>query len=307
MTYPIESDYPGAIDAVQDRTDSVDVVWADDYDFQDKQVRRLQEFLGITGEMIGEQIAGSGKAGMISAVADGGTAFRFAARNSFTSGTLLSVEDDYDGTPQQKLRLNFAGLLWAFGGLDVSAAQVLHVPTGGTFPVGWGAPEAGRLFFKTGAGLGLYAWNGTAWVPQGGAWEGYMDAASDYQYTQFATPVEEVVGQFAFDGSVVAMGTKAVIRAIMTPALTIAGTSSMKLYDMGPSSGPPEAPRLVSSLTTSTSGLQYLTQDLTVVTSGPTSNEILNTHRMYEITLIQSSQAGDTIYLGSAGINVEVA
>lgn len=307
MSYPIESDYPTSIDATQDRTDAVDIVWADDFDFQDKQVRRLQEFLGETTKMIGENIAGSGKAGMVSAVADGGNAFRFVARNEFTSGTILSVEDDYDGTPQQKLRLNFAGILWSYGGLDINDSEVLHVPTGGTFPTGWGAPETGRLFYKTGSGIGLYAWNGTSWVPQGGAWEGYMDAASDYQYSQFSSPVEEVVGQFTFNGGVVALGTKAVIRAIMTPLLTIAGTTSLKMYDMGPAAGPPEAPRLVSTLSTASSGLQYLTQDLTVVSSGPSSNEILDTARMYELTLIQSSQAGDTVYLGSAGINVEVA
>lgn len=307
MSYPTESDYPTSIDTIEDRTDNVDVVWASDFDFQDKQIRRLQSFVGESGKLIGENIASSGLSGMVSPIADGNTAFRFVARDAFTSGTLLSIEDDYDGTPQQKMRLNYAGLLWTAAGADFSDSDFLKMPVVATLPAGLGAGDAGRTVFKTGAGAGVYAWSGTSWVPLGGAWEGYMDAASDYQYTQFATPVEETVGQFVFSGGVVATGTKAVLRAILSPVLTIAGTSSLKLYDMGPSAGPPSAPRLVSTLNTSTSGLQYLDQDLTVVSSGPSSNEILNTPRMYELTLVQSSQAGDTIYLGSAGINVEIA
>lgn len=307
MGYPTDSNFPGAIDAVEDRTDNVDIVWASDFDFQDKQIRRLQSFLGETGKMIGENIAGAGIAGAVSPVASGGIAFRLAARDSFAGGTLLSLEDDFDGTPQQKLRVNYAGRLWAAAGADLSDSDFLHLPVSASLPGGLAAGDAGRFIFKTGAGLGAYVWNGTSWVPQGGAWEGYMDAASDYQYTQAATPVEEVVGQFVFNGDVAAAGTKAVIRAILTTVFNIAGTASLKLYDMGPAAGPPDTPRLVSTLTTSTAGLQYLEQDLTVVSSSPISNQILNAPRMYEMTLIQSSQAGDTIYLGSAGLNVEIA
>lgn len=307
MGYPTDSDFPGALDTIEDRTDNVDIVWASDFDFQDKQIRRLQSFLGETGKMIGENIAGVGIAGAVSPIASGGIAFRLAARNAFTGGSLLSIEDDFDGTPQQKMRLNFAGQLWTAAGADFSNSDFLHLPVSATLPGGLAPADAGRLLFKTGSGVGTYVWNGTSWVPQGGAWEGYMDAASDYQYTQAATPVEEVVGQFVFNGGVAAAGTKAVIRAIMTAVFTIAGTASMKLYDLGPAAGPPTAPRLVSTLSTSTAGLQYLETDLTVVTSSPVGDEILNTPRIYELTLTQSSQAGDTIYLGSAGINVEIA
>ena len=306
MSYPTDSDFPGAIDTIEDRTDNVDIVWASDFDFQDKQIRRLQSYLGESGKMIGENIAGHGLDGAVSAVADGGIAFRLAARNTFTSGSLLSIEDDFDGTPQQKMRLNFAGRLWTAAGADFSDSDFLHLPISATLPSGMVAGDAGRLLFKTGLGVGTYVWNGTSWVPQGIVWEGYMDAASDYQYTQAASPIEEVIGQFVFNGIVVAVGMKAVIRAIMTPLLSAAGTSSLKLYEMGPAAGPPTSPRLVSSLITSSSGLEYLSQDLTVVSSGPLSNEILDTARMYELTLIQSSQSGDTIYLGSAGINVEI-
>jgi len=307
MGYPTDSDFPGAIDTIEDRTDNVDIVWASDFDFQDKQIRRLQSFLGETGKLIGENIAGAGVAGATSPVASGGIAFRLVARNSFLSGSLLSIEDDFDGTPQQKMRLNFAGQLWTAAGADFSDSDFLHLPVSASLPGGLASADAGRLIFKTGSGVGTYVWNGTSWVPQGGAWEGYMDAASDYQYTQAPTPVEEVVGQFAFDGSVAAVGTKAVIRALMTPTFSSGGTASLKLYDMGPAAGPPSAPRLVSTLTASSSGLQYIEQDLTVVSSGPAGDEILDSKRMYELTLIQSSTTGDTVYLGSAGINVEIA
>ena len=307
MSYPTDTDFPGALDSIEDRTDNIDIVWAADFDFQDKQIRRIQSFLGQTGKMIGENVAGSGPAGLVSPAADGGIAHRFVARNAFTSGTLLSIEDAFDGTPQQKLRLNFAGQLWTAAGADFSASDFLHLPTGSAFPTGLAPGDAGRLFFKTKTSLGAYTWTGTSWTPLGGAWEGYMDAASDYQYTQAASPVEEVVGQFVFNGSVAAPGTKAVIRAVMTPILSIAGSSSLKMYDMGPAAGPPTVPRLVSTLNTAAAGLQYLDTDLTVVSSGPVGDEILDTARIYELTLIQSSQAGDTIYLGSAGINVEIA
>lgn len=307
MGYPTDTDYPGALDTLEDRTDNVDIVWAADYDFQDKQIRRIQSFLGETGKMIGENIAGFGSVGIVSPVADGGVAFRLAARNNFTSGTLLSIEDDFDGSPQQLLRLNFEGLLWTAAGLDVSTSDFMKLPKGASLPGGLGSSDSGRLFFKTGAGVGVYFWNGTAWVPLGSDREGYMDAASDYAYTQATTPVEEVVGQFVFNGGVVSPDMKAVVRAIMTPILSIAGTSYLRLWDMGPAVGPPGAPRLVSTLDTTSSGLQYLSQDLTVVPSGATGDEILDTPRMYELTLEQISQAGDIIYLGSAGVNVEIA
>jgi hypothetical protein len=61
---------------------------------------------------------------------------------------------------------------------------------------------------------------------------------------------------------------------------------------------------LVSTLTASSAGLQYLTQVLTVVSSGASGDEILDSSRMYEATIEQTSTAGDTVYIGSTGIEV---
>jgi hypothetical protein len=227
-----------------------------------------------------------------------------AARNSFTSGTLLSLEDNYDVSAQQKLRVNCDGLVWAAGGADLSSSEVLHMPTGGTLPTGLGASDEGRQFYKTGTSSGFYIWDGSAWALKGGTWEGYMDAASDYLYTQLASPVEEVVGQFVFDGSKVPAGLAAKFRAIMTPTLSVAGDADCKLYDLG-AVGSPAAPRLVSTLRLTTSGVAYVEQALTV-SATPSTNQILDAACMYEIVLYESSTVGDTIYLGSAGINIEI-
>lgn len=304
MGYPSSSDYPGALDSSESRTDNVDIIWANDFDYQDMQIRRLQEFLGETGKMIGENIAGSGLAGMISAVADGNTAFTLAARNDFTSGTLLSIEDDYDGTPQQLARLNYAGQFWAAGGVDVSDTEFFKMPKGSSLPSGMIAADSGRQFYKTGSDDGLYVYDGSDWARVGGTWEGYMDGATNYSYTLASTPIEEVAGQFSFDGSKVANGMKAVFRAIMTPTFSASGTAYCRLYDMGPV-GTPTAPRLVSALTRTSSGLAYVSQDLTVVSATPSTNEIMDTPYMYEIVLFMSGTTADTIYLGSAGLNVE--
>ena len=305
MVYPTDTDFPGALDSLQDRTDDIDIIWADDFDFQDKQIRKIQEFLGETGKLIGENIAGAGPAGLVSPVADGGTAIKLAARNNFTSGTVLSVEDNFDVAPQQLARINYAGLLWTLGGADLSDSEFLQIPEGTSLPGGLGTDDKGRLFYYSGVGIpGLYAWTGTEWSIQGGAWEGYIDAASDYSFTQASTPIEEVPGQFVFDGSKVATGMKATFRAIMTPTFTTGGTAECRVYDLG-APGSPEAPRLVSTLSWSASGVDYKSKDLTIVSATPGTDEILDSARMYELTIYMNGTTGDTTYLGSAGMNVE--
>lgn len=147
------------------------------------------------------------------------------------------------------------------------------------------------------------------WAPIGGAsvWEAYADAASDYSYVQADTVVDEVIGQLVFDGGQVADGLKAVFRSVITPDFTVPGTATVSLWDLGPSGGPPEVPRLVATLVTSTDGVQYISQDLTVVSSSPSGNEILDSARLYELTIAQTSVPEDTVYVGSAGINIQVS
>lgn len=307
MAFP-NTDWPGAYDSLEDRTDGVDIVFAEDFDFQANQLRRIQQWLGITGKLLGEDVAASGPSGMVSPEASGGTAFRLAARNAFAAGDLLTLEDDFDGAPAVKLRVDYTGLISTDGGVDVSGSSILHMPTDSALPGGLGAPETGRMAFKTGADSGAYAWNGASWDKLGGTWEGYLDGSTNYAYTAAATPVEEVCGQFVFDGSKVAQGLEAVFRALVTPTFAASGNANVYFYDLGPAAGPPTAPRLVTTLTTTATTLTYLEQALTVVSSGAAGDEILDSPRLYEITLsISAGTTGDTIYLGSAGVNVEVA
>jgi len=177
------------------------------------------------------------------------------------------------------------------------------------------ALEAGDQAFVTGDTSyncvdptpGAAVWNplGAA----GGVWEAYRDIG-EYQYTQAETPVPEVIGQIIFNGGSVGEASTVhdvVFFALITPEFSAPGNADVRLWDLGPSGGPPSVPRLVATLNTTTDGLQYLTQVLTVVVAGPVGNQILSSERIYEITVEQSSNADDTVYVGSAGINIEVA
>jgi hypothetical protein len=124
-----------------------------------------------------------------------------------------------------------------------------------------------------------------------------------YSYTQALVPVEEVIAQFTFDGDLV--GTSDLSFAgVMTPAFTLAGWAELRLYDLGPSGGPFGAPRLVAVLQRVASGLMNVSQVLTVVVLAPGANQILNTKRVYELVVIQASALGDTVYVGSVGLEI---
>lgn len=131
----------------------------------------------------------------------------------------------------------------------------------------------------------------------------------DYTYTQAAQPVEEVVGNGGFDGSSVGSST-AYFKASVTNSWQQTGsgeTTRVRLYDMGPAAGPPDVtPRLVSELTfTAQGGPRESEVALTVVSSTPGTDDILDSDRMYEVAIIQDpSSQGDVAYLGSAGLEV---
>lgn len=168
-----------------------------------------------------------------------------------------------------------------------------------------GDPQEGQYYYNT-TDKELKIWDNTSWVSIGGGGGTALTSISiglNYQYTQAETPVEEVVGQVVFNGGDFS-GNTITLKAVITPVFSSAGFANVKLYDLGPSGGPPGVPRLVSTLQTLTAGLQYVTQVLTVVSSGAAGDEILDSSRIYEVTVEQSSITSDTVLVGSVSIEV---
>lgn len=141
-------------------------------------------------------------------------------------------------------------------------------------------------------------------VGGGGGFGSYVDIGGPFLYEEAASPVEEVVGRTAFDGSLAADAATLNIMAMVIPTLS-SGSCSVKLYDVG-AVGTPDTPRLVSTLTTSTSGgPQVLRQALTTVAAAPSTNEILEADRMYEVVVTSAATTGDTVVVN--GTRIEVA
>jgi hypothetical protein len=126
-------------------------VLSSDYNWPDIQIRQIQTYLGTTNDLIGDGIAAAGIGGAVSAVADGNTAFQFAARNDFTSGTLLSVGDNYDTSYSEKMALDYAGDLTLAGGVLVAdgAVGTPSVSFAGDPSTGLYQPSAGSLGVAT--------------------------------------------------------------------------------------------------------------------------------------------------------------
>jgi len=53
MPYP-NTDWPVAVDAVIVRVDGADIVHDNDFNYPDEQVRTIQDWLGINGDLIGD-------------------------------------------------------------------------------------------------------------------------------------------------------------------------------------------------------------------------------------------------------------
>lgn len=300
MPFP-NTDYPTALDAAQSRVDLTNIVYDDDFNYEDEQIRKIQEYMGISSELIGQRIAGKGPGGMVSPIASGAAAraIKLAARNAFGAGYLLSVGDNYDAAYTEKMWLNYLGLLWTLGGIDASAKLI--IPHAALPPAG----TAGRLHWDTGS-PGLYYDDGGVWNPVGATGAGsYPDWASGYSYVQAPVPVEEVIGQGVFDGSLVTGALVAYFRAIVDTVFAGApGPSQVKLYDMGPKAGPPAVPVLITTLSTIVAGGPQALEQALAIGPVPAPNTIANSARMYEITAIQTSAAGDSMYVGSAGMDV---
>jgi len=115
------------LDAPVVRADGVHTVAGDNFNYQDVQLRRLQQWLGATADLIGSGVTGAGPGGLVSPVVDGPgvNAITLAARNGFGVGNVLSVGDDDDVAYVEKLRLDYAGRLWLAGGLQLQATQAV--------------------------------------------------------------------------------------------------------------------------------------------------------------------------------------
>jgi len=121
MVYP-NTDWPVSVDNVVTRTDLVNTVWADDFNYPDEQIRTIQSWLGEDGDLIGDDgTVTHGPGGMVSPVADGGVAFKLAARAAYTSGKLLSVGDDEDVLYVEKFAIESTGLLSVAGVVNYEA------------------------------------------------------------------------------------------------------------------------------------------------------------------------------------------
>lgn len=305
MAFPGSSDYPGSLDTPYgnnvSRVDGTHLVYQFDFNYPDRQIRRLQEAIGLTNELIGARIAAHGHGGMVSAVADSGVAFKFVARDAFTSGDLFSIGDDYDSSPPaytEKFVIDADGRVWSADGFD--ADNALLIPS----IAGPSSSEARRLVWDS-TNLILKYDDGANMLSIGlsvimAEW------ATAYSYTLAATPIEEVLGQGVMDGDLVGSLTS-YFRAVVTPVFAAAGSLKVRLWDLGPKAGPPASPRLVCEIsTTTTSGPQALEEALIVVSGGVASNDnkILDTPRMYELTALMSGTLADTAYIGSAGLEV---
>jgi hypothetical protein len=285
------------------RIDNVHTVYADDFNYQDVQIRKIQDWLGISGQFIGDTAtATEGPGGVVSPIASGGIAFTVAARDPFSAGKLFSVGDDNDSSYVEKFNIDSDGKLWAPGGADLSGGE-LNPPSGGTLPTS--GMSIGDIFYKTGTSEGLYTYSSTGWGMSGGGIGAgsYLEMGVNHQYSQPVTPVDEVMGQGIFDGSLAGPGT-VYFRASLTNVLSVAGTTSIKLFELGPRAGPPGTPRLVTTMASSTNGGPQVLDQVLTISASPASNQIHDSSRMYEVTITQTSASGDSAYTGTVGLEI---
>lgn len=137
-----------------------------------------------------------------------------------------------------------------------------------------------------------------------------------YSYIQAAVPDEDVVGQFDFDGSSLPTGSQVTMKILIKPVFNAVGWVRVRVYDLGPLAGvlPPVEVTANSpstfALETDSSGQQFITTGVfSIEASGagvPGPGKLVNTARMYEVTLEQDSIAGDTVYLGMFALQEKV-
>jgi hypothetical protein len=123
MAYP-NTDWPTSVDAARVVVDQ-DTIYPGDFNFQDGQIRAIQGWLGVDGDLIGEGgTSTQGPGGLASPIADGGTAVTLAAKADFTSGKLLSIGDNYDTAYSEKASVDFEGKA-VFAGIQLGATTAV--------------------------------------------------------------------------------------------------------------------------------------------------------------------------------------
>jgi hypothetical protein len=125
MAFP-NTDYPATLDSLQSRVNLVDIAYAEDFNYQDNQIRKVQTLIGSTGQLIGQGIASSGPGGLVSPLADGVgvSGITLALRPPFYLGNLLSVGDNYDSFYDEKLWLDADGNLSIVGVLETANSGI---------------------------------------------------------------------------------------------------------------------------------------------------------------------------------------
>lgn len=259
MAFP-NSDYPTSLDAVETRQDGVDIIYSDDFHYHDEQIRIFQQYIGISGELIGQGISGKGPSGLVSPVADGGTAVKLAARNDFTAGKLLSVGDDEDNSYSEKFYVDSDGNAFCAG------SAVITENTMPSVDLASGYVELAR---------------GDVLVVEG---EG-------------GTPSKKV-GELSFSGGdFTTVFFRAVVTPIFNQVGLV--TVSLHDYGPsgGPVTEPRSVANLTTAIS---GGPQLLSVPLLVVSSNPLGNQILDTSRIYRVTFSLSGETSDAAYLGGS-------
>ncbi len=185
MAYPGTTDWPTSVDGAVTRTDNVDTVFDEDFNYQDSQIRAIQVFLGETGDLIGAGAASQGPGGMVSPIADGASAvaFQLVARDDFatTGAKLLSLGDDYDAAPPAYTQ--------KFGVDGVGRLELTPLTLGA-------AGTRGRLAYND-ADDNVYRDNGVSWDALGGG--GGNDSLPDIDHWLI---VDVTSGSYTPDGTI---------------------------------------------------------------------------------------------------------
>lgn len=122
--------------------------------------------------------------------------------------------------------------------------------------------------------------------------------------TDISTLTTEIsIGGTVLDGSKIVSVAYLYLVGLLTSA---AGSGSVRLYDLGPSAGPPGTPTLMSTATITfadTGNTVFKSKTLTPVVSPSVPDQIYNTSRIYEVRgYLNSVTPGDTFRILQAAI-----
>jgi hypothetical protein len=137
-----------------------------------------------------------------------------------------------------------------------------------------------------------------------------------YDYLQGAAPDHEVsLGTFTLDTTKIHPSSELRARCMVNSTFSVPGYTRVHIDDLGPVGAPAAPVRITAnapsgfSMEATASGLVVLTTDPFVLGSGvgfPGVGQIATGHRMYDIVVLQTSVAGDTVDVGFAELFEEV-